>query len=93
MHFALTEEEIATLRALPDDEAWLDHVQSVIEEQYLADQREFTAESDKAWDAMHRALTDGQLSWDGGNAPLNRAVLGGERAAKARRFVLFTADQ
>jgi hypothetical protein len=78
VHFALTKEEVDALRGLPDDGARLDHLQSVIEEEYFAKQREFTAESDKAWDAMHRALTDGQLTWDGGEEPLNRAVLGGE---------------
>lgn len=78
VHFALTGEEVETLRSLPNDEARLDHLQSVIEEEYFAKHRELTAESDKAWDAMHRALTDGQLSWDGGEPPLNRAVLGGE---------------
>jgi len=35
-------------------------------------------ESDKAREAMHRALADGQLSWDGGTYPLNHVVLGGE---------------
>src|SRR5690349_1940245 len=78
VHFALTGEEVETLRSLPDDAARLDHLQSVIEEEYLAKHRELTAESDKAWDAMHRALTDGKLTWDGGEPPLNLAVLGGE---------------
>ena len=27
---------------------------------------------------MHRALSDGQLTWDGGTFPLNHAVLGGK---------------
>ncbi len=27
---------------------------------------------------MHRALSDGQLSWDGGEYPLNHTVLAGE---------------
>jgi uncharacterized protein DUF1877 len=34
-------------------------------------------ELDKAWDAIHRALTDGQLGWSNGEPPLNQAILGG----------------
>src|SRR5690606_19344710 len=33
-------------------------------------------ESDKAWDAMHRALTDGELEYGNGPEPLNHCVLG-----------------
>ena len=78
VHFALTEKEVAHLRSLADDQARLDHLQEVIEEHYLNDEKRFAAENDKAWDAMHRVLADGQLSWDGGSYPLNHTVLAGE---------------
>ena len=78
VHFALTEKEAAHLRSLDDEEARLEHVQEEIEETYLGEQPDLAAESDKAWDAMHRALADGQLSWDGGDYPLNHTVLAGE---------------
>jgi hypothetical protein len=29
------------------------------------------AQSDKAWDALHRALSNGTMSWDGGEYPLS----------------------
>ena len=32
---------------------------------------------DKAWDGMHRCLSDGSLEADAGAYPLNRCVLGG----------------
>jgi hypothetical protein len=35
------------------------------------------ADTDKAWDAVHRCLTDGTLNLDGGEYPLSHAVLGG----------------
>jgi hypothetical protein len=63
---------------LEDEQDRLENLQEVIEEQYLNHQKEFAAESDKSWDAMHRALADGQLSWDGGGYPLNHTVLAGE---------------
>jgi hypothetical protein len=78
VHFALTEKEVAQLRSLKDEEARLEHLQEEIEEHYLGEETQFAAESDKSWDAMHRALTDGQLTWDGGTYPLKHTVLAGE---------------
>ena len=84
VHFALTEGDVRTLRSIGDEDERLTYLQEVIEELYLAERKTYAAESDKAWDAMHRALADGHLSWDGGDYPLNHAVLGGE--------LLYTAD-
>jgi hypothetical protein len=78
VHFALTEKEAEHFRSLDDEQGRLSHLQEVIEEQYLSHAKQFSAESDKSWDAMHRALADGQLSWDGGDYPLNHVVLAGE---------------
>ena len=78
VHFALAPEDVESLRALEDEGERLDHLQEVIEEGYFADQKDFVAETDKAWDAIHRALSDGELTWDGGDYPLNHAVLAGE---------------
>jgi uncharacterized protein DUF1877 len=78
VHFALTEKEAAHLRSLDDEQARLEHLQEVIEETYFGEHPDLKAESDKAWDAMHRALTDGELSWDGGEYPFGHVVLGGE---------------
>jgi hypothetical protein len=36
-------------------------------------------ESGNVWDAMHRALSDGTLSSDGGEYSLNHVVLGGQQ--------------
>ena len=78
VHFALKADEVAQLQSLTDEQARVEHLQEVIEEQYLGDEKQFAAESDKAWDAMHRVLADGQLTWDGGVYPLNHTVLAGE---------------
>jgi len=78
VHFALTEAEVAALKAIPDDQSRLEHLQEHIEEQYFSEHPEFLAESDKAWDAMHRVLADGKLTWEGGSYPLNHVVLAGE---------------
>jgi hypothetical protein len=78
VHFALTKDEAHYLRSLPDEQARLEHLQEVIETRYFEEQPDFKAESDKSWDAMHRTLTDGQCSWDGGEYPFSHVVLGGE---------------
>lgn len=78
VHFALTEQEAADLRGIEDEQARLEHLMEVIEETYFSEYPELKAESDKSWDAMHRALADGQLTWDGGDYPLNHTVLAGE---------------
>ena len=78
VHFALTEKEVEQLRSLDDEQARLDLLQEEIEENYFSGDKRYVAESDKAWDAMHRTLTDGKLSWDGGKYPLNHVVLAGE---------------
>jgi hypothetical protein len=78
VHFALTEKEVAHLRSLEDEQDRLAHLQEVIEDHYLNHEKQFAAESDKSWDAMHRALADGEMSWDGGDYPLNLTVLAGE---------------
>lgn len=78
VHFALTEKEAAHLRSLDDEQARLEHLQEVIEETYFGEHSDLKTESDKSWDAMHRTLADGQLSWDGGEYPLGHVVLAGE---------------
>jgi len=40
------------------------------------------------WDGIHRCLTDGSLDPDGGEPPLNHAILGGKRLANTQEFVL-----
>ena len=46
---------------------------------YFADCREWIAETDKAWDAIHRALTNGRLGGGETVGPLNVVVIGGEQ--------------
>jgi hypothetical protein len=78
VHFALSADDVAALRAFKDEQERLSYLQEELEERYMAQPNTYCAESDKSWDAMHRALSDGKLSWNGGAFPLNHAVLGGE---------------
>jgi len=78
VHFALTPEEIVKLRSFENDADRLAFLQEEIEENYFQDLHEYVAETDKSWDAMHRLLSDGELSDTDGPEPLRFAVLGGE---------------
>ena len=78
VHFALTAAEVAKLKSFEDDSDRLDYLQSEIEDYYFGSAKDYLAQSDKAWDAMHRSLADGQLTYDTGPYPLRLAVIGGE---------------
>lgn len=88
VHFALAPDDAARLLALPDDASRLDFVQEQIEERYLEDPGTYAAESDKAWDAMHRALADGLLGYEGGDYPLSHVVLGGRSLYEDDDYIL-----
>lgn len=50
-------------------------------------------DTDKAWDAIHRCLTDGTLDPDGGGYPLSHAVLGGRHLHDDYYVVYVSAAQ
>ncbi len=70
--FAITSEKAASFRDASDDDALIELVEE-IEEAWDDDN---LAECDKAWDAMHRLLTDGALEFGNGSEPLCHCVLG-----------------
>lgn len=69
--FALDDEDLARLGEARTDA----DVLTVVGE--LEERWENACELDQAWDAIHRALTDGRLALDNGRPPLSHAVLGG----------------
>jgi hypothetical protein len=84
LHLALDATTVQKLKSFPSEEERLDYLQEELEEEYFGSRKEWLAETDKAWDAIHRTLTDGELAWDNGAYPLNHAILGGE--------LLYTSD-
>jgi hypothetical protein len=70
--FAIDAVQAETLANAGDDDELMDLVKAIEE----AWDEENLAEVDKAWDAMHRALTDGQLRYGNGEYPLSHCVLG-----------------
>ncbi|MET7403437.1 YfbM family protein [Dactylosporangium sp. NPDC005572] len=74
MFFALTGDQEAALMATRDD----DEVRALVEEIEMGDWdgEPLDCETDKAWDAMHRCLSDGTLGSGRGLSPLDMTVLG-----------------
>ena len=55
VHFAITEEQRKKLESQDSDEARINYVQEGIEEEW---DEEHLVQTDKAWDAIHRCLSD-----------------------------------
>jgi hypothetical protein len=75
VHFAITSEQELSLLAAGDDSDAVGELLEELEESWGDDG--LKVDTDKAWDAIHRCLTDGTLDPDGGEYPLSHAVLGG----------------
>lgn len=85
VYFALTdEEEQKLLSAAGDDEAVIEIIQEEIEDRW---DEEWLEETDKAWDAMHRCLTDGTLSFSG-KTDLHKCVLGGRQLHQGDGYIV-----
>lgn len=76
--FSLDEKTARKLKAFSSDEDRLEYLQEEIEEVYYEDRPGWVGELDKSWDALHRSLTDGQLTYEGGSYPMNHVLLGGD---------------
>ena len=91
VHFALSAEDVAALLAQPDDDARLTLLHEDIEDRYFEEPLHL-AESDKSWDAMHRALGDGKLDGETGPYPLSHVVLGGQQLYDGDDYILALKD-
>jgi hypothetical protein len=77
LHFAITDEQLKRLRAAAGNP---DAILALVAELEEAWDAPWLAETENSWDAMHRAFSDGELTYEGGqkHAPLGLVVLGGE---------------
>jgi hypothetical protein len=73
VYFAIDAHTAERLLAAADDEAVAALVEEIEEEIAGVEH----CDTDKAWDAIHRSLTDGYLGYDNGTYPLNAVILGG----------------
>src|SRR5262245_62055331 len=84
---ALVEGQVEFLLSLDDDAAVVDYLNALTADYYRQGNRNLQ-ETDKAWDAMHRCLSDGTLNPERGAYPLNRAVLGGRQLFHGRGYIV-----
>jgi hypothetical protein len=88
IHLGLTADETSKFKSLPSDDARRDYLLEELEDQYFSEQQEFLAESYKAWDGIHRTLTDGRFAYDNGEYPLSHVVMGGEIAYRQPDYIM-----
>ncbi|GIJ48998.1 hypothetical protein Val02_58840 [Virgisporangium aliadipatigenens] len=84
MFFALTAEQEAALSATRED----DEVRDFVEEIESGWDRDWLCETDKAWDAMHRCLSNGTLDIGFRDGPLPLTVLGGGHHYEGEEYVV-----
>ena len=85
VHFALTEEQYKKVSRCGSDDELIELIQEDIEEDW---DTEWLRETDKAWDAIHRSLTDGKLEWKNGSFPLNAVVVGGKQLHQGDDYIV-----
>jgi len=84
VHFALTPTQAKQLLAAKSDRKLMGLIDE-IEETW---EQPFVVETDKAWDAMHRCLTDGSLLYVSGEYPLNHCICGGRQLVRGRDYTV-----
>src|SRR5215470_7370445 len=85
VYFALTDEDAKrVLAAAGDDDALIELIQEDIEARWDTN---WLAETDKAWDAIHRCLTDGRLSFES-STPRHMCVLGGRQLYEGDDYII-----
>jgi hypothetical protein len=72
----LTAEDEQKLLACPAEQR-AEHVSNNIEGAYFENARDWLCETDKAWDAIHRAFSASELDYEY-RSPLHGVILGGE---------------
>lgn len=72
--FSLSSSQREHLLSLSSDSERLQYIQDDIEQAW---DEAHLLQTDKAWDAIHRCLTDGTLTTAGSSNPLGKLILGG----------------
>jgi len=88
VHFALTDVEVATLRGIEDELERVEYITDEIEEEYFENIPDLIAHCGRAWDPLHRALTDGDLSYDEEDYPLDHVILAGELLYTGSEYIM-----
>ena len=85
VHFVLTNEQYEKLLSAKTDESVIEIIQEEIEDEW---DEEWLSETDKAWDAIHRCLTNGKLECNDNESPLNSVILCGKQLHKTDDYII-----
>jgi transcriptional/translational regulatory protein YebC/TACO1 len=90
VHFALSPSEAQKFLDAESDEELMELIEELEERDWENPMGWLFQQSDKSWDAMHRALTDGTLHVEeqAPYAPLSLAVLGGQRLYEEDDYII-----
>lgn len=87
VHFSLTDAEVRELESRKSDDDRLEYVQEEIEQHFFENREQDLAQTHKAWDAIHRCLTDGTLA-GGTGQPLEIVILGGRALYSGDSYIM-----
>src|SRR5689334_14408831 len=88
VHFAIEQPEVQKLKSFGSARELLTYLQDELEEHYLESDQEHAAETDKAWDTIHRALTDGTLTYQDCRYPFGHVILSGENLYSEDDYII-----
>ncbi len=89
VHFAIEAGQAERLTLAANDSEILSSVQEEIEARW---DEEWLYQTDKAWDAIHRCLTDGFLTPGNGDYPLSFCILGGRTLYLGSDYIVRLVD-
>jgi hypothetical protein len=84
VHFAVTAAQERLLLAAKSDRKLMDLLEGIEE----AWEEPYVVDTDKAWDAIHRCLTNGSLLYVSGEYPLNHCICGGRQLCRGREYTV-----
>jgi hypothetical protein len=86
-HFGLTRDHAKRVFAATDDAALLALAEEFKNSKEMKKNGQ-VVDCKKWWDPIHRCLTEGELDPEGGEIPLNHAILGGKQLAKGTEYFI-----
>ena len=86
--FSLDKDTVSKLKSFPTDNERLEFMQNEVEPSYFENFPQRMAELVQSWDALHRSLTDGKLTYTNGLFPLNHVIMGGEAIYNSDNYIM-----
>jgi hypothetical protein len=88
VHFSLDQATVDRLLACASDDERLRFIQEEIEAKYFLRHKDLLAETDKAWEWIHRAVTDGTFGWDRDPYPLSHLIMAGQNLYSGDDYIV-----